>query len=362
VFFAHGGLNDEIESLHNARRRIPFYLANHCYPVFFVWETGPKETVRDIVSQLFGLPAPRSVLESASSLTDPVLEAQFRNVGFSAWANMKLAAERAFLPKQGGTFLVEQLAAFWKQHNADLAIHGIGHSAGSIFQAYFVSALCQQPSNPPIAVESLHFLAPAITVQLFKDTLKELVGGRIKSLTQYTMARDFELADRVGPYRKSLLYLVSRSFEDAPETLLLGLEESLRRDPEMRDFFGLLNPRKRRADVLFSVTDESPAQSTIATRHGDFDNDRLTMGSVMRRILAVGDDVPIVEFPETVPAAVLEGVAAAAIAAPGGFAGAPALGVKGAASRGVLAGPSSELAQILMRLDGIDRRLSALER
>ena len=44
VFFAHGGLNDEVESLRNARNRIPFYLANQCYPLFFIWETGQKET------------------------------------------------------------------------------------------------------------------------------------------------------------------------------------------------------------------------------------------------------------------------------------------------------------------------------
>ena len=54
VFFAHGGLNDELESLRNARNRIPFYLENQCYPLFFIWETGPKETLHDIVGQIFG--------------------------------------------------------------------------------------------------------------------------------------------------------------------------------------------------------------------------------------------------------------------------------------------------------------------
>jgi hypothetical protein len=367
VFFAHGGLNDELESLKNAVNRIPFYLANQCYPVFFVWETGPKETLRDIVGQIFGFGTGRGLGDTVSSFTDPVLEAQFRNVGVSMWTNMKLAAERAFLPKQGGTFVIEQLAAFWKQHSAEMEVHGIGHSAGAIFQAHFVSTLCQQPSNPPITIESLHLLAPAITVQLFKDTLKDLVGGRIKALTEYTMARDFELADRVGPYRKSLLYLVSRAFEDAPDTLILGLEESLRRDPEMRDFFGLLNKRRRQADVLFSVTEEGAAHSTIARKHGDFDNDRLTMGSVMRRILGVGDQASIVDFPETVAVTVLDGpgaAAAAAVAAPIEFAPAPAaVGMRAPVSRGaVLPGPSSEIAHILARLDAIDRRLSGLER
>lgn len=363
VFFAHGGLNEELESLKKARNRIPFYLENQCYPLFFVWETGPKETLRDIVGQIFGFGTGRALAETVSSFTDPVLEAQFRNVGFSMWANMKLSAERAFLPKQGGTFVVERLAAFWKQHSADMEIHAIGHSAGTIFDAHFVSALCQQPSNPPIAIESLHFLAPAITVQLFNDTLKDLVGGRVKALTLYTMARDFELADRVGPYRKSLLYLVSRAFEDAPETLILGLDESLRRDPEMRDFFGLLNPRRRQADVLFSVTEAGGAHSTIARKHGDFDNDRLTMGSVMRRILGVGDNGSIVDFPETVAVTVLDGPGAAVEMAAAPEFAAAAEGVMAPVGRGaVLPAPSSEIAHIMARLDAIERQLSAVKR
>ena len=181
----------------------PCYLENSASH-FFIGEPAEGNAPRHR-RQLLGLRRTRGFAEAVTNLSDPVLEAQFRNVGFSAWANMKLAAERAFLPKQGGTFLVEQLAAFWKQHSAEMEIHAIGHSAGTVFQAYFINALCQQRSNPPITIESLHFLAPAITVQLFKDTLKDLIGGRVKALTEYTMARDFELADRVGPYGKSLL-------------------------------------------------------------------------------------------------------------------------------------------------------------
>jgi hypothetical protein len=316
VFFAHGGLNDEVQSLKNARNRVAFYLANRCYPVFFVWETGVKETLRDILGQIIGIGPGRGVADTLTNISDPILESAFGPAGHSMWVNMKLSAERAFLPKQGGTFLLQGLTEFWKRHSADMEVHAIGHSAGSIFLAQFISALCQQPSNPPTEVQSLHFLAPAITVELFKDTLKDLVGGRVKSLTQFTMAKDFELADSVGPYRKSLLYLVSRSFEDQPETPILGLEESLRRDPDMRDFFGLLGTHKRKAEILFSVREDGPSHSTISKKHGDFDNDRLTMSGVIRRILAVADDVPIVEFPETVSRSILD-ASAAVPAAPG---------------------------------------------
>ena len=311
VFFAHGGLNDEVQSLKNARNRIEFYKQNGCYPIFFVWETGAKETLFDILGDLIGIGPGRGLLDTVTDFSDAALEVAFRKAGLSMWTTMKHSAERAFLPRQGGSFLVDQLTSFWRANNAAMEIHAIGHSAGSIFHAYFLNLLCSQTVNPPVQVKTLHFLAPAITIGLFNDTLAPLIGGRIEKMTEYTMHKDFELADAVGPYRKSLLYLVSRSFEDSAEMPILGLEESVRRDPDMMRFFGLIGT-KRRADLLFSVSESGPRNSTIAKKHGDFDNDRLTMASVMRRILDIADNQPIVEFPETVSRTVLDLKASAA--------------------------------------------------
>jgi hypothetical protein len=306
VFYAHGGLNGEVESLKNARNRIAFYKENNCYPIFFIWETGVLETLTDIFGDISGFGPGRDVADTISDLTDSAFESLARNGGFAMWRNMKLSAERAFLTRQGGTFFVDQLAAFWRDHSANMEIHAIGHSAGSIFHAYFLNLLCSKPSNPPIAVKTLHFLAPAITVDLFKEQLVPLIGGRIEKLTEYTMQKDFELADNVGRiYRKSLLYLVSKSFEDTPDMPILGLEESIRRDPDMIRFFGLLG-RKPAAEILFSVSENGPRNSTISKTHGDFDNDRFTMGGVMRRILDVKDEEQIIEFPETVSRAVVD--------------------------------------------------------
>jgi hypothetical protein len=310
VFFAHGGLNEELESLKNARNRIPSYLENKCYPIFFVWETGVKETLVDVIREIIGLGPGRGIFGAITDFTDPALEVAFRNGGFAMWANMKRSAELAFLPRQGGTFFVEQLVEFWKQHSSDMEIHAIGHSAGTIFHAQFLSMLCQQPSNPPLEVRSVHYLAPAITVDLFKELMMPLVGNRVKTLTEFTMRRDFEVADAVGPYRKSLLYLVSRSFEDAAEMPILGLEESIRRDPDLVRFFGLLGNKAGRGEILFSTQEEGASHSTIAKKHGDFDNDRFTMSGVIRRILRIGDDTPITEFPETVSRNILDAVAA----------------------------------------------------
>ncbi|MFN8058044.1 MAG: caspase family protein [Vicinamibacterales bacterium] len=287
-----------------------------------------KETLTDILGEIVGLGPGRGITETVTDLSDATLESAFRNGGFALWTNMKRSAELAFLPRQGGMFVVERLVELWRAHSHEMEIHAIGHSAGSIFHARFLEALCQQPTNPPVTIESLHFLAPAITVALFKETLLPLVGGRIKRLTEFTMHKDFELADSVGPYRKSLLYLVSRAFEDAPETPLLGLEESIRRDPELMRAFGLFG-RQPKAEVLFSVSEEGPSRSTIARSHGDFDNDRLTMAGVMRRILQVAADVPIVEFPEVVSRTILDTPPApktAPVVAPPRLAAAPVQG------------------------------------
>ena len=49
LFFAHGGLTEEQEGLIAVLRRRRFFEMNGIYPVYFVWETGLNETVRDIV-------------------------------------------------------------------------------------------------------------------------------------------------------------------------------------------------------------------------------------------------------------------------------------------------------------------------
>ena len=113
----------------------------------------------------------------------------------------------------------------------------------------------------------------------------------------YTMNKSHEQADTAGPYKKSLLYLVSRAFETAQPTGILGLEESLRDDLKLIRYFGLAGNQKR-ADVLFSKTGpEAPLHSrTLSTSHGGFDDDVATMSSMMRRVLGVPDSTAIVDF------------------------------------------------------------------
>jgi hypothetical protein len=235
-------------------------------------------------------------------LADAVLEVAARQGGKAVWGQMKRSAEVAMLEGGAALFVAEQTRELWNAHHADMEIHAAGHSAGSIFHAHFLPGIVGRTSAagaPPLTVKTLHFLAPACTCALFKTKLKDLVGpGKgIESMTMYTMSKSFELDDTAGPYKKSLLYLVSRSFETEQPAPILGLEESLRQDVALIRFFGLAGNQKQ-ADLLFSKSpaNVAPSDRTLSTKHGGFDDDAATMSSLMRRVLNVQAGTPIVDF------------------------------------------------------------------
>ncbi len=302
LFYAHGGLTGERSGLEPVLTRLNFWRRNDVYPLSFVWETGLQETVTDIVMGLVGARevAARGLGEE---LADTFLEFAARPGGKRVWTQMKRSAEVSALPGGGALAVAELTRDFWNRHHADIEIHAVGHSAGVIFQSHFLSTLLALPTPggaPPLSVKSLHLLAPACTTTLFNTRLKDRVGPTrgIEALTIYTMNRSTELADTAGPYRKSLLYLVSRAFENDQPTRILGLEDSIREEVSLLRFFGLAG-HDRQAEILFSKTaDNAPLNArTSSTTHGGFDNDVDTMNTVMRRILGAAD-APISDFVE----------------------------------------------------------------
>jgi hypothetical protein len=302
LFFAHGGLVEEEEGLIAVLRRRRFFEMNGIYPVYFVWETGLNETIRDIV----GAALPKRGERGAP--TDLAIEKLARNGGRQVWSQMKKSAQRAADPDGGSRLVAELAGKLWKATRGTIEFHALGHSAGAIFHAFFLPLLvAQKPAGvPPVDVRSLHFLAPASTTDLFKKRLKPLIGSGqpITSLTIYTMTDDLEQDDSsIRGYGKSLLYLVTNAFEDAVPTPLLGLQDSLKQDLPLIRFFGLAGTEKV-ADIVFSTTAEgAPLNArSQSIRHGGFDNDVETMTSVVRRVLDVPDAKPVVEyFEESVP-------------------------------------------------------------
>lgn len=302
MFFAHGGLVDEREGLRPVLARRRFWEMNGIYPVYFVWETGIRETLSDILRQATG-----SSRAGRGALTDAAIETLARTGGKQTWGQMKKSAENGAKAGGGQRVVAEAAAQMWTTLGGDIEFHAAGHSAGAIFHSHFLPLLVGQPVNgtPAVSVSSLQLLAPAITIDNFKTRLQPLVGsGRsIASLTTYTMSDEFEQDDEsLKPYGKSLLYLVRAAFEDERNTPILGLQRDLKQDLKMIRFFGLAGTEKV-ADIVFSKTDSSASVSarSESITHGGFDNDVATMTSLVRRTLGTADTDPVVDyFEETV--------------------------------------------------------------
>lgn len=284
VLYAHGGLVNERPALDYARTVLPWWLDHGVFPVFFVWESGLLEILRQFIV------GPRDL---ADFTTDPAIEIAAKIPGSLVWGGMKESARRSSSPDAGNGFaggalqFARKLGAFVSDaQNPAITVHAVGHSAGAIFHAHLVPRLLELG----VTVDTMALLAPAARVDLFKDKLIPLLGNGVKQLSFFTMEEDAERQDDCFKvYRKSLLYLISRSFEGTFRKPIVGLDEHIRRDPDLAALFGL-SGGPARAELQFSFAPgQEPNPLTAALRHGDFDNDPKTMGSVLRRVVNVDD-------------------------------------------------------------------------
>ncbi|MCV2362610.1 caspase family protein [Paucibacter sp. DJ1R-11] len=293
LFYAHGGLVSESSGLQGAHRHIGWWKRNGVYPIYFIWETGFFETIGQLL-----LRTRAGTRDLADYTTDPLIETAARVLqGPRIWGGMKWSAERAAQPGGASAYVAQKLHEFLAQHAERATLHAIGHSAGSIFHAHFLPA-CRALGVP--AFKTLQLLAPAIRVDTFKQRLLPgLLNGELaESTSLFTMSRDFERDDHCAHvYRKSLLYLIHHALEDDRRTPILGLEESLRSDAELKAFFGLTGAAGR-SEVIWSKSPSDTGRSASqSTKHGGFDDDAPTMNSVARRLLDVPDAHPIDDFP-----------------------------------------------------------------
>lgn len=285
LLYAHGGLVGETDALGYARRMYRWWLDRGVYPIFFVWESALLEILRQYVA------GPRDIFDYT---TDPAIELAAKPAGTLAWSGMKDSARRASAVDlgegyPGGAHLFAgKLAALAASHDK-LTFHAVGHSAGAIFHAHFVPMLLAR-GVPRLA--SLSLLAPACRTELFKDALLPLIDdGRVERHYLFTMEDEAERQDDCfNIYRKSLLYLVSRSFEGAARRPILGLDRSIRRDPRLAALYGLGQAGAANVEIQFSFArDKAENPLTRSITHGGFDNDARTMSAVLRRILGVPD-------------------------------------------------------------------------
>jgi hypothetical protein len=89
-----------------------------------------------------------------------------------------------------------------------------------------------------LRAQSLRLFAPACSIDFALAHYKPAVESKLldpKHLHIHNLSNENELNDRLGPYSKSLLYLVSRSFEAVHKTALLGLDRAFDRATTLPD-------------------------------------------------------------------------------------------------------------------------------
>ena len=299
LLYLHGGLNSEAASAKRIVAMRDVMLDNEIYPLHIMWESDFLSSIASLFKDLFTEADKLSgggFLDNLTEAKDKVLELTLARSGGRLWGEMKenarLASEHSH--NKGAIQLIAQYVEIAKKKldskdKAGWELHIVGHSAGSIFAAHAMKLL----SGLGIPLKSVQFLAPAIRIDTFKDLLLPSLRSGIAPLPSlYVLSDKLECGDSVGPYGKSLLYLVSNAFEGTRGVPILGMKSCLEADSSLAKLFGDQVDGRPALVVSGGITlDEEKEkvavrQGASASRsHGGFDNDTATMNSVLTRVL-----------------------------------------------------------------------------
>ena len=301
LLYAHGGLVGEKGAVQRVAEYREAMLRDEVYPLAFVWHSDFWSTLKNILSESLRRRKSEGLLDSAKDFMldrlDDTLEPLARFLGGKAqWDEMKENALAATRPG-GGAQLVLQALKPLIENDDSIEVHVAGHSAGAIFMAPVVRSLARFTN-----ISSCHLWAPACTVDLFKQYYLPLLSGAgraIREFALYTLSDAAERDDHCAHiYHKSLLYLVSRSFEEEYEPLrwgwpgapILGMARFIDADPEVRGLFS----NKTATWVVAPNQSDDPLLASSSTSHGGFDDDKPTVKGTLARILGASSaGVPV---------------------------------------------------------------------
>jgi alpha-beta hydrolase superfamily lysophospholipase len=180
-----------------------------------------------------------------------------------------------------------------KKETPKLEVHLVAHSAGSILFGYLFDALLERS----MTVDSCTLYAPACTVQFALDHYEPAMTTGVLRKQDFhveILSDERELGDTVGPYGKSLLYLVSRALEDQHKTPILGMASAW--DPAKRNMWSDDPVIQRglkawqtswgsvRAPREVTEAQISNGVTRIPSAHGAFDNDVTVVTRTIERI------------------------------------------------------------------------------
>lgn len=275
AIYAHGGLTSEEDAAKTAANWIPALYEAKIFPIFLMWETDLLSTLKNRLADLVsGQPRPTGGIgEQLKRFWNRRLERLLARPGSVIWGEMKQNADAMSSGEQsGGRILYECVKQSSGFATTPARLHLIGHSAGSIAHSHIVERLCERGWT----FESVNLMAPAVTVELFRQTiLRRLKDGKVRHLNQFHLTDVVEQADPTCQpilfYSRSLLYLVSESFENGVRTPILGMEQ-------------YFNTHVRRLGLKNVQAWSSPLPASQSTTHGGFDDDRATRDSVISLI------------------------------------------------------------------------------
>ncbi len=280
AIYAHGGLTSESEAAATAAKWIAALYDQQIFPIFLMWETDLLSTLKNrLEDRLEGEPRMAGgMLDVAKTWWNERLEKLLAHPGTTIWGEMKKNGEAiSQAPDSGGIKLYKACAkSALFADPTKVRLHLIGHSAGSIVHSYVVKALC------PLGwtFESINFMAPAVRLDVFQEcVLPHIRSGQVKRLNQFHLADDVEQKDPsckpILGYSRSLLYLVSQSFESGALTPILGMEK----------YFAALASQGLDGVRAWAA----PGAQSKSTTHGGFDDDATTLASVIA--LIKGQDI-----------------------------------------------------------------------
>jgi pimeloyl-ACP methyl ester carboxylesterase len=288
LIYAHGGLNSPKDSAKRIAGFRDVFKDNRVYPFHCMYDTGVLEELKDVIrtrGERVGVRA-----GGVTDWWDRLLERLTRTAGRALWREMKFGARSGFEPGGAGAETLKAFAAALSKGNQlNLKIHLVGHSTGAILIAHLLQALAI--SKPKLRVDSVTLYAPAATVDLFRSHYLPLLKAPksqfgIDRMTIYNLNEKLELDDTVGPYRKSLLYLVSRSFEEETPQGILGMQKYSKK---------LESEAIPNLSFIYSHANPTVEGRTLSRTHGGFDNDPASMNAMLKSVLGKAPKRPFKE-------------------------------------------------------------------
>ena len=229
---------------------------------------------------------------------DRLVEKATRVPGRAMWREMKAGAKLPFqaaaqepsqTPAGAGTQTLEAFLNAMARTGKSKKLHLVGHSTGMILVSYLLERLSLlAPDN---AVASVSLMAPAGTIDLFDRHLQPFLKAippafRISKMGIYNLTDKLEQDDEVSKaYNKSLLYLVSRAFEEVTPERILGMQN-----------YSQAIERRNLSRLEIHYSKGPGGVVTASETHGGFDNDPKTMNHILRRILRSSNQQPAQEF------------------------------------------------------------------